>query len=147
VRAENPLNLHRNVMYPRGRGAKPPLRADAAIVGRRMACRLLRRSAAAVLLGAAVAGCGSSSGPSSPGKKVFASAGCGACHTLADAGATGNVGPDLDRVKPPYALVVRFVTHGRQGMPSFAGRLTAQQIRDVASYVSRAAARARPRAG
>ena len=111
-----------------------------------MAWRLLRRSAAAALLAAAVAGCGSSSGPSSPGKKVFASAGCGACHTLADAGATGNVGPDLDKVKPPYAIVVNFVTHGRQGMPSFAGRLTARQIRDVAAYVSRAA-RARPRGG
>jgi len=112
-----------------------------------MARQFLRRSAVAVVLAAAIAGCGSSSGPSSPGKKVFASAGCGACHTLADAGATGNVGPDLDKVKPPYALVVRFVTHGRQGMPSFAGRLTARQIRDVAGYVSHAAARARPPAG
>ena len=32
------------------------------------------------------------------GKAVFAAGGCGACHTLSDAGATGKVGPDLDHV-------------------------------------------------
>jgi mono/diheme cytochrome c family protein len=112
-----------------------------------MACARPASCAAAVLLAAATAGCGSSSGPSPPGKKVFASAGCGGCHALANAGATGSVGPSLDEVRPPYALVVRFVTHGRRGMPSFSGRLTPQQIRDVAEYVSRVAGRARPRAG
>jgi len=30
------------------------------------------------------------------GKAVFTSAGCSACHTLAAAGATGTIGPDLD---------------------------------------------------
>jgi cytochrome c oxidase subunit 2 len=32
------------------------------------------------------------------GKKLFAAQGCGGCHTLSDAGATGKVGPDLDKV-------------------------------------------------
>src|SRR4029077_612316 len=32
-------------------------------------------------------------GDRAAGKKVFASAGCAGCHTLKDAGATGNVGP------------------------------------------------------
>jgi cytochrome c oxidase subunit 2 len=32
------------------------------------------------------------------GRQIFAQAGCGACHTLADAGAKGTVGPDLDKV-------------------------------------------------
>jgi cytochrome c551/c552 len=48
---------------------------------------------------------GSSSGGSSSGatgdanagKAVFASNGCGSCHTLAAAGATGTIGPDLDK--------------------------------------------------
>jgi cytochrome c oxidase subunit II len=31
------------------------------------------------------------------GKAVFASAGCGACHTLAEAGSSGKIGPDLDK--------------------------------------------------
>jgi mono/diheme cytochrome c family protein len=32
------------------------------------------------------------------GKKVFLANGCGACHTLADAGTTGSVGPNLGTV-------------------------------------------------
>ena len=34
----------------------------------------------------------------SPGKAVFASQGCGSCHTFEPAGATGKVGPDLDKL-------------------------------------------------
>ena len=30
------------------------------------------------------------------GKTVFTESGCGGCHTLADAGTTGSIGPDLD---------------------------------------------------
>jgi mono/diheme cytochrome c family protein len=33
------------------------------------------------------------------GKKAFADNGCGACHTLAAAGSSGAVGPDLDKLK------------------------------------------------
>jgi cytochrome c oxidase subunit 2 len=33
------------------------------------------------------------------GKQIFTGgAGCGGCHTLADAGTTGQIGPDLDQV-------------------------------------------------
>src|SRR5207244_3662712 len=39
------------------------------------------------------------------GKQVFQSQPCGGCHTLKDAGTTGNVGPNLDQLKPPYARV------------------------------------------
>jgi cytochrome c oxidase subunit 2 len=35
-------------------------------------------------------------GDANAGKAVFASAGCSGCHTLAQAGATGTVGPNLD---------------------------------------------------
>jgi cytochrome c oxidase subunit 2 len=34
----------------------------------------------------------------SAGKQVFASNGCASCHTLSDAGASGTVGPNLDKV-------------------------------------------------
>jgi cytochrome c551/c552 len=37
-------------------------------------------------------------GNASAGKAVFASNGCGSCHTLTAAGATGTIGPDLDKV-------------------------------------------------
>lgn len=70
------------------------------------------------------------------GKEVFASAGCASCHTLADAGAGGSVGPNLDEAKPPAALVITRVTNGQGVMPSFKGQLTEQQIQDVAAYVS-----------
>jgi uncharacterized membrane protein len=74
------------------------------------------------------------------GKRVFASAGCGACHTLDEAGATGTVGPSLDSAKPSASLVADRVRNGQGAMPSFAGRLTAVEIDAVAAYVSRAAA-------
>lgn len=70
------------------------------------------------------------------GKQVFESAGCVACHTLADAGSTGTVGPNLDDAKPPATLVVDRVTHGAGAMPPFEDKLTEQQIQDVAAYVS-----------
>ena len=69
------------------------------------------------------------------GKAVFANARCGTCHTLADAGAAGNIGPSLDGSPPSQALVVERVTHGQGGMPSFSDRLTEDEIADVAAYV------------
>jgi cbb3-type cytochrome c oxidase subunit III len=61
---------------------------------------------------------------------------CASCHTLAAAGATGTVGPDLDQVKPALAVVVKQVTNGGTIMPAFKGTLTAAQIQAVAKYVS-----------
>jgi cytochrome c oxidase subunit II len=37
--------------------------------------------------------------PEAAGKQVFTEAGCGSCHTLADAGARGDVGPKLDDLR------------------------------------------------
>jgi cytochrome c2 len=71
------------------------------------------------------------------GKEVFLGASaCGGCHTLADAGASGTVGPNLDETMPDNELVVDRVTNGQGGMPSFSSTLTEQQIADVAAYVS-----------
>jgi mono/diheme cytochrome c family protein len=70
------------------------------------------------------------------GKAVFASAGCGACHTLKAAGATGNVGPNLDQLKPAEPVVERQVTNGGAAMPAFKGRLSPAQIKAVAAFVS-----------
>ena len=73
------------------------------------------------------------------GKQVFATAGCGGCHTLSDAGATGTVGPNLDAAKPSASLVVERVENGQGAMPSFAGQLSEDEIAAVAAYVSTAA--------
>ncbi len=77
-------------------------------------------------------------GDPTAGKKIFLSAGCTGCHTLADAKATGTVGPNLDQAKPDYRLVTARVTLGKGQMPSFKGQLSAQQIADVAAYVVKA---------
>ena len=70
------------------------------------------------------------------GRAVFADAGCGTCHTLADADATGTVGPNLDERRPSRARVATLVTNGSGVMPSFRDRLTPEQIEEVATYVS-----------
>jgi cytochrome c2 len=71
------------------------------------------------------------------GKQVFlGAAACGSCHTLADAGSSGTVGPNLDDSQPSFDLVVDRVTNGQGAMPSFSGTLTEQQIADVSAYVS-----------
>ena len=81
-------------------------------------------------------GGGGAEGDAAAGKTVFASAGCASCHTLSDAGSTGNVGPNLDEAKPDAELVHERVTNGAGAMPSFKGQLSEQQINDVAAYVS-----------
>jgi uncharacterized membrane protein len=73
------------------------------------------------------------------GKQLFLSAGCAGCHTLADAGATGTVGPNLDAAHPSASLVAERVRDGKGVMPSFAGELDDAEIAAVAAYVSRAA--------
>jgi sulfite dehydrogenase len=79
-------------------------------------------------------------GDPAAGKPVFASAGCAACHTLKDAGATGTIGPNLDQAQPELGLVVDRVLHGKAAMPPFKGQLTDKQIADVSAYVVKATA-------
>ena len=78
----------------------------------------------------------SSSSDNQAGAKVFADAGCKNCHTLKAAGATGTVGPDLDKLEPSSDLVVKQVNSGGGAMPSFKGKLSDAQIKAVADYVS-----------
>jgi mono/diheme cytochrome c family protein len=112
------------------------------------------RRLGAVLGGAAVlaaAGCGgsgssgagsaSTKAPSDPGRALFTSVGCASCHTLKDAGASGQVGPDLDTLKPGEAAVVKQVTNGGGAMLAFKDQLSSAQIRQVAAYVAKVAGR------
>lgn len=70
------------------------------------------------------------------GKAIFAAAGCGSCHALADANAAGTVGPSLDEAMPTTELAVERITNGLGGMPAFGDQLSAEQIDAVAEYVS-----------
>lgn len=77
--------------------------------------------------------------PLAEGRKVFmelAQPSCTVCHTLADAGATGVVGPNLDELAPSAEQVQRAVTSGVGIMPPFGESLSAEQIAAVAHYVS-----------
>jgi cytochrome c oxidase subunit 2 len=58
------------------------------------------------------------------GKALFTSSGCNGCHTLADAGATGTTGPDLDKVlkgQTPDFIKESIVDPNKQIAPGFSG--------------------------
>jgi mono/diheme cytochrome c family protein len=71
------------------------------------------------------------------GKQIYASAGCGGCHTLKAAGSTGNVGPNLDQLKPSKDAVAHQVAVGGGAMPAFKGQLSDAQIQAVADFVAK----------
>lgn len=80
------------------------------------------------------------------GAAVFASAGCGACHTFAPAGSAGKTGPDLDKIGSKGAAFVHTsivkpnaqITKGYPPnvMPETYGRsLTKQQLDQLVAYL------------
>jgi cbb3-type cytochrome c oxidase subunit III len=75
------------------------------------------------------------------GAKIFKGAGCAGCHTLAAAGSSGTVGPNLDQLASVLtpAVVAKQVTNGGAVMPAFKGKLSAAQIQAVAQYVASSA--------
>jgi mono/diheme cytochrome c family protein len=105
------------------------------------AAALLMASAATVSAGASV--------PGDPkrGKALFLRPGlfCASCHTLKAVKSKGRDGPNLDKAKPSYALIVNRVTNGHKpskrwptGMPSYSGAhafVNKAQIRDLAAFV------------
>jgi mono/diheme cytochrome c family protein len=80
-------------------------------------------------------GGGEVEGDPDAGKDVFASAGCGSCHTLSDAGTSGTVGPNLDESSVDFAAAVDQITNGGGGMQAYSGTLSEEEIANVAAYV------------
>ena len=72
---------------------------------------------------------------SADGKAIF-TANCSSCHTLSAAGASGQIGPNLDNLKPSESRVVGQVNKGGGAMPAFAGQLSPAEIKAVAAYVA-----------
>ena len=70
------------------------------------------------------------------GESLFASAGCGGCHTLSAAGSSGTVGPNLDESQPSLELAIDRITNGQGGMPAFKDQLSEEQIQAVAEFVT-----------
>ena len=69
------------------------------------------------------------------GKEVFLT-NCSACHILADAGSEGQIGPNLNEIRPDIKRVIYAVTNGIGVMPSFEGQITSDEIDAVSYYVS-----------
>src|SRR5437588_9074788 len=110
----------------------------------------MRRTGVALLLAASLAGCGGQAAQhraappaATDGAALFASAGCAGCHTLAAAHSHGTTGPNLDQLAPAYDRIVKQVQNGSAGMPSFRTKLSTEQIRAVALYVTGATAKSR----
>lgn len=80
------------------------------------------------------------------GREVFtgvAQPPCMACHTLAEAGAAGTAGPNLDDERPDEERVELTVTQGVGIMPAYGELLTEEQIDALAKYVSSVAGSAK----
>ena len=94
-------------------------------------------------------------GNAAAGKAVFASNGCGSCHTLAAAGATGTIGPDLGKIAadatkagmPLPAFIQQSITDPAAftasggpwatAMPTtFGSSLSASQISDLVALIA-----------
>jgi mono/diheme cytochrome c family protein len=75
-------------------------------------------------------------GDAENGKEIYASAGCGGCHTFSAAGSTGTVGPSLDDAAIEVDAAAQQIKNGGGGMPAFGDRLSDQEIADVAAFVT-----------
>src|SRR3954452_25205651 len=74
------------------------------------------------------------------GRELFGQR-CSLCHTLKASGSVAQVGPNLDDLSPPKALVLNAIHNGRaRGNGQMPAQLyTGQDAQDVAEYVARAA--------
>ena len=104
---------------------------------------MTRRSAIALMAATLAISAGAAQAGDEPGlelgKQVFleiAEPSCTICHTLADAGATGDIAPSLDDLQPSVERVETAVREGIGIMPAFEDVLTEEQIKAVAHYVA-----------
>jgi cytochrome c oxidase subunit II len=63
-------------------------------------------------------------------------ANCAACHVLTEAGATGQVGPNLDDLSLEPAAVEQQIRRGGGGMPPFEGQLSDDEIEALVQYLT-----------
>jgi cytochrome c553 len=81
-------------------------------------------------------GGGGGASASAEGKQIFTQS-CGTCHTLADAGTSGTIGPNLDELKPEKARVENAIKNGGAGTGAMpANIVSGQEATAVAEYVS-----------
>ncbi len=111
------------------------------VAARRPAGRRVASAAAAGLLSLA-GGVAVAAGPpdAEAGRALFlkgSTPACAVCHTLADAGTAGTIGPNLDELKPDANRVAQAVRNGIGVMPAF-DALSDADVQALAKYVSSA---------
>jgi len=89
---------------------------------------------AAIVL-SSCSGEGGGDGDPVAGKRLFSAQGCSGCHTFAAAGSSGTTGPNLDDVKASPAQVLSQLKSGGGLMPSFAAKLSDDEMRHLATFV------------
>jgi len=95
----------------------------------------------AAAAGTAASSSSSLSAEATAGRDIFLTQvqpGCGVCHTLADAGTAGAIGPNLDTLKPSVDQVMRAVRQGVGAMPAFGAQLSETEMRALSVYVAEA---------
>ena len=60
---------------------------------------------------------------------------CGSCHVMETAKSKGQIGPNLDMLKPQIEQIIYTVTNGIGVMPAWGDILTFEEIEAVAYYV------------
>ena len=60
---------------------------------------------------------------------------CGTCHVLNATKSEGQIGPNLDQLKPQLPQIVMAVTNGVGVMPAWDGILSSEEIEAVSYYV------------
>ncbi|HET7408727.1 MAG TPA: cytochrome c [Paracoccaceae bacterium] len=103
------------------------------------------RAAGLVAAGLGAVAAGTAMGDEALGERIFMEGAgglpaCALCHVLADAGATGAIGPDLDQLRPDADRIRAAVRDGVGIMPAFGEALSAEEIEAVVDYVANAVA-------
>jgi cytochrome c6 len=81
-------------------------------------------------------GSGGGNAANAQGKQIFTQS-CGTCHTLADAGTNGKIGPVLDQIKPDEKRVEKAIKIGGTGSGTMPSNLVqGKEAKAVAKYVS-----------
>ena len=90
----------------------------------------------AIAIAASSAEAAEAEGDPDLGRELFQAWSCGGCHTLADAGAEGKIGPSLDgNPDLSFSYLVTRISNGGGAMPPFAGQLTDEEIASLAAYI------------
>lgn len=70
------------------------------------------------------------------GRALFNDWSCSACHALADAKGSGQIGPAFDgNANLDYAFASDRITNGQGAMPSFGGQMTDEEIDIISKYI------------